>query len=242
MVNRERSGGCKERRVICDEARPNCDRCELHWTRLHPSSFQLPPGRDLDSSRGFFENLAPALLDQRHDSALTLVVSAVSESFLALWQEGARSMQVQRRSFNQAMQRLRTAVLNPTERRSPATFLVVLVMQFHESLAAIYTRRKPSRIHYSGAEALLPLSKLKDGEKVQSAHITRFMASAEVPSATREGRPVPPTAFRWLYNSDYGSVPLNLGAFLADLLSLSLVNNASDNIPPSEEESKPWHP
>jgi hypothetical protein len=87
-------------------------------------------------------------------------------------------------------------------------------MQFHESLAAIYTRRKPSRIHYSGAEALLPLSKLKDGEKVQSAHITRFMASAEVPSATREGRPVPPTAFRWLYNSDYGSVPLNLGAAL----------------------------
>lgn len=204
-------------------------------------------GRDLDSSRGFFETLGPALSSQCQESALALVVAAVSEAFLSLWKDGAIAMQNPRESFIPAMRRLRTSILSPIERKSPATILAVLVLQFHENLVAVYARRPATHIHYSGAEALLPMSEPKDGEKSYGTSITRYMASIEVSSATREKKPIQPSAVRWLDIGPAASPPPNpsatldgLGAVVVDLQLSYTRCTAQSKFAISEKDTEMW--
>ena len=206
-------------------------------------------GRSSHSSRGFFDLLGPALSSQRQDSALSLVISAVAETFLDMWQEGARAFQTPRESFNRAMLRLRTATLDITERRDPATVLAVLVLQFHENLAALFTHRQATRVHHGGAEALLRLSDLEDNSKgtTHGAQIARYMASIEVSSATREGRPVPQSAINRLNSGDSAALPPTpsstldaLGASVAGLQFSYMESSAHRKFPLSLEDVTTW--
>lgn len=272
MVNRGRSAGCltcKQRRVKCDETKPQCRactrldlRCEGYATPKHiklkfkdqnhkffriststsqdidahstasssrssrsddqgqehetaiilrrPSepdtavSFYLSHyarmGRDLDSSRGFFEMLIPAYFSQPQDSALSLAVSTLASEVLSGWRHDPGSFRTPRQSYTRAITRLRVATQNPIERSKPATALAVLVLQTYENVCAIYDLRSASSTHHDGAASLLCLVDTDDTDKTLRAYLRKFMLHTEVSTAIRQKKPLRNVAYSWIEN------------------------------------------
>lgn len=299
MVNRGRSGGCvtcKQRRVKCDEAKPECQACqrlELRcggYSRLkYPkikfqvqnhkfctkttqtvdshgrdvvraatspnrsfeSDFQnrqarraltlrrpsepdtavpfflghyASMGRDMGSTRGFFEMLIPAYFSQREESALSLAVSALASEILSMWRQDTSSFRSPRKSYSRAITRLWTATQDPMERGKPATILAVLTLQTYENASAIYGLRRASSTHHKGAASLLSFGDSNDLDGTVPAYLRKFMLHTEVSTAIRQKRPLKDIAYSWIRNNDTMALPDNpssaldaIGASVAEL-------------------------
>ncbi|KAM3479655.1 hypothetical protein MY8738_005355 [Beauveria namnaoensis] len=299
MVNRGRSEGCmtcKQRRVKCDEAKPQCRSClrlgfrcrgykpkstqfkfkdqnhkfytkshdnvnfrggcdvvgaapslrasaesntqdreavsALSLQRLSEPESAVPfflghyasMGRDMGSTRGFFEMLVPAYASQRQESALSLAVSALASEILFVWRQEASSFRSPRKSYSRAIARLLTAIQDPIERSRPATVLAVLALQTYENASAIYHLRRASSTHHNGAASLL-LSIDADGmDSTARAYLQKFMLHTEVSTAIRQKRPLKSIAYSWMGSKDTSAVPDNpssaldaIGALFAEL-------------------------
>ncbi|KAJ5570464.1 uncharacterized protein N7459_009894 [Penicillium hispanicum] len=298
MVNRGRSGGCvtcKQRRVKCDEAKPECRACQrlqLRCGGYHrpkyanikfkdqnhkfststnrdvgshgryvvksatsptpssesdmqdrgvvrtlPSRLSEPDtavpfylghyasmGRDMESTRGFFEMLIPVYFSQRQDSPLSLAVSALASEILSMWRQDAGSFRSPRKSYSRAIARLRAATQDPVERGKPATVLAVLALQMYENASAIYNLRRASSTHHYGAASLLPFMDSDDVDGTVRAYLQKFMLHTEVSSAMRQKKPLKTIAYSWIGNQDTMAVPSNpssaldaIGASVAEL-------------------------
>ncbi|KAM3502823.1 hypothetical protein MY10362_004578 [Beauveria mimosiformis] len=272
MVNRGRSQGCmtcKQRRVKCDEAKPNCRSClrlgfrcrgynkpkstqfkfkdqnhrfyakpnhnvhfrgnchvvgpasslrgsaesdaqdreavnALSLRRLSEPETAVPfflghyasMGRDMGSTRGFFEMLVPAYASQRQESALSLAVSALASEILS----------------------------DPIERSRPATVLAVLALQTYENASAIYHLHRASSTHHNGAASLLLCIDPNGMDSTVRAYLQRFMLHTEVSTAIRQKRPLNSIAYSWMGSKDTSAVPDNpssaldtIGALFAEL-------------------------
>jgi hypothetical protein len=275
MVNRGRSAGCvtcKERRIKCDETKPQCGQCQRlklccggyktkpanprFKDQNHkfcaavvagrtfgiqdqtavpgPSPLAAPNsavpfflghyasmGRDMESARGFFEVLIPVYCSQRQDSALSLAVSAVATEILSLWRHDTGSSQLRRKSYAQAITRLRSAIQDRIERVKPATMLAVLTMQLYENIAAIYGFRYAAPIHHNGAISLLPFADSCQTNVMTSAYIRQFIIHTEISSATRQRRPLRSIAYSWIGRKDLIAVPNN-PSFALDAIGVSV--------------------
>lgn len=274
MVNHGRSGGCvtcKQRRVKCDEAKPECHQCKRLLLRCggykgkyanlrfkdqnhkfcsgqvaevqdqkavySPRALTEPDtavpfflshyaimGRDLGSTRGFFEMLIPVYSSQPQESALSLAVSAVSSELLSMWRHGAGSLQSPCKGYALAVSRLRSATQDPIERRKPATVLAALVLQYYENFTAVYGLRLASSIHHNGAASLLPLADSDDKNGTISAYMGKFLLHTEISSAVRQKRPLKSIVYTWIESKDIMTVPENpssaLDAIMASVAEL----------------------
>lgn len=299
MVNRGRSGGCvtcKQRRVKCDEAKPECRACRrlelrcggynrpkyvklkfkdenhkfctninqdvdshsrdvvkaatslsrssesdvqdrenarsLTSRRLSEPDTAVPfflghyasMGRDMGSTRGFFEMLVPAYLSQREGSALSLAVSVLASEILSVWRQDASSFRSPRKSYLRAITRLRTATQDPIERGKPATVLAVLALQTYENASAIYHLRRATSTHHNGAASLLSSVDSDDMNGTVRAYLRNFMLHTEVSTAMRQKKSLKSIAYSWIGSKDTMAVPDNpssaldaIGASVAEL-------------------------
>ncbi|KAH7246901.1 hypothetical protein NW759_009256 [Fusarium solani] len=303
MVNRGRSGGCvtcKERRVKCDEAKPECRSCQrlklrcggynrpkpkpkyaklkfrdqnykfctntnqdvdphgrdvvksatspsqspesdvqdrgvmtaLTSRRLSEPDTAVPfflghyarIGRDMGSTRGFFEMLIPAYFLQQQESALSLAVSALASEILSMWRGDTNSFRIPQRSYSRAITRLRTAIQDPTERAQPATMLAILVLQTYENASAVYDLRRASSVHHNGAASLLSFVDTDAMDGTMRAYLRKFMLHTEVSTAMRQKKPLKSIAYSWIGSKDIMAVPDNpssaldaIGASVAEL-------------------------
>ncbi|UPL02672.1 hypothetical protein LCI18_013606 [Fusarium solani-melongenae] len=299
MVNRGRSGGCvtcKERRVKCDEAKPECRSCQrlklrcggynrpkpkpkyvklkfrdqnykfctntnqhdrdvvktttspspssgsdaqdrevmrtLTSRRLSEPDTAVPfflghyarIGRDMGSTRGFFEMLIPAYFSQQQESALSLAVSALASEILSMWRGEANSFRSTCKSYSRAITRLRTAIQDPTERAKPATMLAILVLQTYENASAVYDLRRASSMHHNGAASLLSFVDTDALDGTVRAYLRKFMLHTEVSTAMRQKKPLKSIAYSWIGTKDTTAVPDNpssaldaIGASVAEL-------------------------
>lgn len=292
MVNRGRSGGCltcKQRRVKCDETKPECQachrlklRCGGYGTkyalkfkdqnykfckqdvdcrnrdvvkfassgRLSESDVQdqnvmmtltsrlsepdaavpfylshyASMGRDMGSTRGFFELLIPAYRSEQEESALSLAVSALASETLSLWRQVPSSFRSPRNSYSRAITSLRNAIQDPIERSKPATILAVLVLQTYENASAIYDLRRVSSTHHNGAASLLSSLDSHDMDVITRAYLRKFMLHTEVSTAIRQKKPLKSIAYSWFESKQSVAVPQNpsseldvIGASVAEL-------------------------
>lgn len=292
MVNRGRSGGCltcKQRRVKCDETKPECQAChrlklrcggyrakntlkfkdqnhkfcnqdvgcrsrnivecavsgrssesdvQEHkvmgplTSRLSEPDTAVPfylshyasMGRDMESTRGFFELIIPVYRAEREDSVLSLAISALASEILSLWRQDPSSFRSPRKPYFRAITRLRSAIQDPIERRKPATILAVLVLQTYENASAIYDLRRVSSTHHNGAASLLSSLNPHDMDKIMRAYLQKFMLHTEVSTAIRQKKPLNSVAYSWLESKESMTVPQNpssildaLGASVAEL-------------------------
>ena len=181
-------------------------------------------GRDLGSTRGFFEMLIPAYSSQQEGSALSLAVSVLASEILSMWRQDASSFRSPRRSYSRAITRLQAATQNPIERGEPATVLAVLALQTYENATAIYGLRRASSTHHSGATSLLSSLDSDAMDKTVRAYLRKFMLHTEVSTAIRQKTPLKSIAYSWMGSQDTMAVPDNpssaldiLGASVAEL-------------------------
>ena len=137
-------------------------------------------GRDLGSTGGFFEMLIPVYRSQPQHSALSLTLSVVSLDMLGLWRHDPGRFQSSRKSYVQAIERLRVSLNDPGERGMPATMLAVLLLQFHERLAAVHGRRPVRFTHHDGAISLLPFADSGELNKMIHTYMQRHIVHNEV--------------------------------------------------------------
>lgn len=181
-------------------------------------------GRDLGSTRGFFEMLIPAYFSEREESALSLAVSVLASETLSMWRHDVNSFRSPRKSYSQAITRLRTAIQDPIERARPATVLAVLVLQTYENASAIYDLRPASSTHHNGAASLLSFLDSDDMDRMVRAYLRRFMLHTEVSTAIRQKKQLKSIAYSWIGSKDTMAVPENpssaldaIGASVAEL-------------------------
>ena len=121
-------------------------------------------GRDIRSTRGFFELLIPMYFAQPQDSPLALAVSALASEVLSTWRHDLSSFRTPRQSYTRAIIRLRAATKDPTECCQPATLLAVLVLQIYENTSAVFDLRRASSVHHDAAASLISYSDTDDAD------------------------------------------------------------------------------
>ncbi|RSL73798.1 hypothetical protein CEP54_000048 [Fusarium duplospermum] len=181
-------------------------------------------GRDMGSTRGFFEMLIPAYFSQKQESALSLAVSALASEMLSMWRGEANNFGSTCKSYSRAITRLRTAIQDPIERGNPATVLAILVLQTYENASAVYDLRRASRMHHNGAASLLSFVDSDDMDGTMRAYLRKFMLHTEVSTAMRQKKPLKSIAYSWIGRKDTMAVPDNpssaldaIGASVAEL-------------------------
>lgn len=179
-------------------------------------------GRDMGSTRGFFEMLIPAYFSQPEYSALTFAVSALASETLSLWRHDPNSFRSPRKSYSKALTRLRIATQDPIERGNPATLLAVLVLQTYENASAIFDLRLASSTHHNGAASLLPFMDSDDMDGTMRAYLRKFMLHTEVSTAMRQKKPLQSIVYSWITSRDTMSVPDNPSSAL-DVIAASVV-------------------
>ena len=182
-------------------------------------------GRSMGSARGFFEVLIPVYCSQPQDSALSLAVSAVASTVLALWRHDARGFRSE--IYAQAVKCLRRTIADRNEWGKPETVLAVLALQLYENIAAIYGLRMATRVHHDGAMSLLPfVGSHSDHTDGASVYPRRFILHTEISSAMRQQRPLQSAAYSCVggHGLNLISVPDNpssaldaIGASVAEL-------------------------
>ena len=181
-------------------------------------------GRDMGSTRGFFEMLIPVYSSEREGSALSLAVSVLASEVLSMWRQDTSSFRSPRKSYSRAIRRLQASVQNPIERVKPATVLAVLALQTYENASAVYDLRRASNTHHNGAASLLSFLGSDDMGGIVHAYLRRFMLHTEVSTAIREKKPLKSIAYSWIRSKDMMVVPENpssaldvIGASVAEL-------------------------
>ncbi|KAL5351906.1 hypothetical protein ACLOAV_003768 [Pseudogymnoascus australis] len=155
-------------------------------------------GRSATSTRGFFEALPVALAVERPDSAVSTAITAVSTRLLAMWKGDVVCFTSPHQPLLHAIVRLRAAVHDESERKSHATPLAALVLQFYENLSAVLTLRKAMRTHYDGAVALFLAQEPDENNMTLRDSLLRSILHQEVSYAIRSKQYFPLGTQDWL--------------------------------------------
>lgn len=166
-------------------------------------------GRDMQSARGYFEMLIPVYTTQAQNSALVLAISAVASEIFSLWRHQGDSFRSLRLPYARAVARVRLAVQDPIERRSPATVFAVLALQLYENIAAVFGLRSATSVHQNGAASLLALTDVCNMDLTLREHVRRFMFHTEVAAAMRQKRPLSSIAHSLIGSKNSDVIPEN---------------------------------
>ena len=178
-------------------------------------------GRNVTSSHGFFEMLPRVLSGERHDSALSLAVSAVSTAMLDRWLRLGDGFGASSQSFKKAISRLQVAVGDPAESFKTSTVLAALTLQFHDNVSAMLGLSEISRTHHEGSVALLRHQRRDPGNRHRrGSPLASYILHTEVTFATRDGRNLPASELSWL---DWDATALNPSSQL-DMVGIEIAN------------------
>ncbi|GAQ47054.1 hypothetical protein AtubIFM56815_003875 [Aspergillus tubingensis] len=180
-------------------------------------------GRDMKSSRGFFEMLVPVYASEKQNSALSLAVTATASEIMSRWRHESSS-RASRETYAQAIKCLRKTIEDRNEWTNPATILAVLALQFYENFAVIYGSKSATRVHHDAAVSLLPFTDQNCPDGSLMAHIRRYILHIEISSAIRQKRLLQSTALARIGCIEPKIAPGNfgpaldaIGAFVAEL-------------------------
>lgn len=177
-------------------------------------------GRSAASSTGFFEMLPLVLSGERHDSAASLALSAVSIAMFERWLGFGSKPGASRKSFADAIARLQTAIADPAECLSRATVVATLTLQFHDNVCALLESNGINRTHHDGSVALLRHQEQESKRPRSRTSLAFHVLHAEVAFAIREKRSLPVTGISWL---QYHNESLNPSSLL-DIIGIDVAN------------------
>ncbi|KAL7901896.1 hypothetical protein HDV63DRAFT_67703 [Trichoderma sp. SZMC 28014] len=177
-------------------------------------------GRSTASSTGFFEVLPLVLSGERHDSAASLALSAVSIAMFERWLGFGNRPGASRESFAEAIARLRTAIADPAECLSRATVVATLTLQFHDNVCALLESNGISRTHHDGSVALLRHQEQQSNRPGTRTSLAYHVLHTEVAFAIREKKSLPVTGISWL---QYHNDSLNPSSLL-DIIGIDVAN------------------
>ncbi|KAK1255074.1 hypothetical protein MKX08_009069 [Trichoderma sp. CBMAI-0020] len=177
-------------------------------------------GRSAASSTGFFEILPLVLSGERHDSAASLALSAVSIAMFERWLGFGSKPGASRKSFADAIVRLQTAIADPAECLSRATVVAALTLQFHDNVCALLETNGINRTHHDGSVALLRHQEQESKRPRSRPSLAFHILHTEVSFAIRERRSLPATGISWL---QYHNDSLNPSSLL-DIIGIDVAN------------------
>lgn len=177
-------------------------------------------GRSAASSTGFFEMLPLVLSGERHDSAASLALSAVSIAMFERWLGFGNKPGASRKSFAEAIARLQAAIADPSESLSRATVVAALTLQFHDNVCALLESNGINRTHHDGSVALLRHQEQESKRPRTRTSLAHHLLHAEVSFAIREKKSLPVTGISWL---QYHNDSLNPSSLL-DIIGIDVAN------------------
>ncbi|KAJ3541016.1 hypothetical protein NM208_g4799 [Fusarium decemcellulare] len=178
-------------------------------------------GRGLASARGLFEVLAPVLASELPSSAAYMAVTAVSTRLFRMWRhKDIINFEFPHKSHVDALARLRVSLRDPIERKSHATTLAALVLQFYENLFAVHNLQKASRTHHDGAVGLLMSQDQGTPGMAIGNHLLGYILHSEVSYSIRSKMPFPAYLHTWILRHP---APMNLSSRL-DMVGISIAN------------------
>ena len=180
-------------------------------------------GRDLESTRGFLEFVRPVLAAESHESALS---AAVNSTAVKLWtllrpSSGAVAEPLPIQLHNQALVRLQQAVYHPVEQGSDATVLAALLLQQHDTLAAVFDHHQAHSTHRDGAWALLTQKGRDRRISKYRGHLLGNLFHSKVSSCVRHKVPLTGNELDWLETEIVPALPSN-PSYLLDVVGISI--------------------
>ncbi|KAF2790621.1 hypothetical protein K505DRAFT_282272 [Melanomma pulvis-pyrius CBS 109.77] len=151
----------------------------------------LTYGRSYASSRGLFENIIPTLSTVTSDSPVALAVSSIGTLLLNSWRRESGRPELALRLYGQTLRRLQLDLQSPSAAKAEATFLAILLLQFHENLSSVLGLSKAARTHHEGALVLVRRLPPSTFESDTSKRLLLYLLNTELSSAIRECR-IPP--------------------------------------------------
>lgn len=182
-------------------------------------------GRDFNSTRGFFECIAPTLAGVSAVSAVALSVAAVSTALYNIWRRVPNG-ELHLNLRGRALTKLRDALQDSDQSKTTETLLATLLLQFLENLSAVTGLKIAQGTHQNGALALVRHQGLQSF-RVRTdiaKHLLLYIRHVEVSSAIRENRRAPDDLTSWC---GIANMPGNPGSDL-DSLGILVANTQHD--------------
>lgn len=147
-------------------------------------------GRDKVSSRGLWESVAPTIQGCSAYSPVADAATAVGAILFNTWRLHRDGPNARNPAFNRAITGLRKLLGSGDPINGPEVLMTILLLQFHENIAAVFGLRTASRMHYNGALALIRSLPIKSFTTVASRGLLLNVLNIEVSLAIRECQPV----------------------------------------------------
>jgi hypothetical protein len=165
-------------------------------------------GQDFNLTRGFFDNIIPALSTAHVESPVFLAFSAVATQMYSQWRHGTlKPSGLPKVRLIQALERLQGALHDPVESKTQSTLMATLLLQFQDNVTSVQRLQIASRTHQNGALALARHQGRAGFDTPDSKYILYRLINVEVSSAIREGRPVPADLCNWCNSNDVPRSP-----------------------------------
>ncbi|KAJ4351474.1 uncharacterized protein N0V89_006817 [Didymosphaeria variabile] len=159
-------------------------------------------GRDSVSSRGLWESVAPTISALPATSPVADAATAVGGILFNVWRLHRNGVYARNPAFNRAIIGLRKR-LGSGPFDGSEILMTILLLQFHENIAAVFGLRAASRMHYNGALALIRSLPIESFSTVASRGLLLNVLNIEVSLAIRECQPVDPGLIPWFASLPY---------------------------------------
>ncbi|KAL6914856.1 hypothetical protein FSHL1_012531 [Fusarium sambucinum] len=176
-------------------------------------------GRNMESTRGFLELVRPVLATESQDSALSTAVKATSIKLWALLRPSDVTDSLPIKLYNQALGKLQRAVHSPEKQGKDATVIAALMLQQHDTLAAIFGHNKSNTTHRKGALALLTQQGM--GRTRNHGHLLGNHFHCRISSCVRHNAPLAQDELEWFYSKVIPALPNNC-SYMLDIIGLSV--------------------
>ncbi|KAH6967225.1 hypothetical protein EDB82DRAFT_569814 [Fusarium venenatum] len=176
--------------------------------------------------------LSPSLLPKQQDMAVSFFLTYVTDvgrnmestrGFLELlWallrpSDVADSLPI--KLYNQALRKLQCAIHSPEEQGKDATVIAALMLQQHDTLAAIFDHNKSNTTHRKGALALL--IQQGQGRTRNHEHLLGNHFHCRISFCVRHKVPLTRNELEWLYSKVIPALPNNC-SYMLDIIGISV--------------------
>ncbi|KAK3202652.1 hypothetical protein GRF29_154g298618, partial [Pseudopithomyces chartarum] len=192
-------------------------------------------GRDNVSSRGLWESVAPTIKSCSATSPVVEAATAVGGILYNIWRLHRDGPNARNPAFNRAIQGLRERLESGDPIDGPEVLMTILLLQFHENIAAVFGLRPASRMHYNGALALIRSLPVESFSSLAARKLLLNVLNIEVSLSIRECKPVDPDLVPWFASLPY-TLPTN------PAMNLSWIGISVANIQYRFEQISREHP
>ncbi|KAL4727985.1 hypothetical protein ACLX1H_004692 [Fusarium chlamydosporum] len=175
----------------------------------------------MESTRGFLELVRPVLANESVDSALYAAVNATSIKLWALLRPYDVADSLPIKMYNQALGRLQQAVHSHEERGKDATVIAALMLQQHDTLAAIFGHNTSNTTHRKGAFALLTQESIKRAGSKYHGHLLGNILHSKVSFCVRHKVPLTASEINWFQRTVVPALP-NSPSYILDIIGVSV--------------------